>query len=61
MRLFRRKATTIEDESERCPQCAERVPEDADQCLMCGADLRFIRPLSSEGPSEQLPDEISRS
>jgi hypothetical protein len=51
MRFFRRKAT-IDDESERCPQCSERVPEGADQCLMCGADLRSIRPRSFRRSSE---------
>lgn len=39
MRLFRRKTTT-EQEGERCPRCLERVPEGADECLMCGVDLR---------------------
>ena len=47
MRFLRRKATS-EDESERCPQCSERVPDGADQCLMCGADLRPLRPQSPE-------------
>jgi rRNA maturation endonuclease Nob1 len=43
MGLFRRK-TTIEVESERCPLCGERLPDEADECAMCGADLRPLRP-----------------
>jgi hypothetical protein len=39
MGLFRRKAT-VEDEPERCPLCGERLPDDADECAMCGADLK---------------------
>ena len=45
MGLFRRKPT-IEDEPERCPLCSERVPEEATECAMCGADLRPLRPGS---------------
>jgi hypothetical protein len=40
---FRRKAT-VEDEPERCPVCRERLPDDADECAMCGADLKPLRP-----------------
>jgi len=43
MGLLRRKAT-VEDEPERCPVCRERLPDDADECAMCGADLRALRP-----------------
>jgi len=43
MALFRRKAT-VEDEPERRPVCRERLPGDADECGMCGADLRPLRP-----------------
>jgi hypothetical protein len=43
MALFRRKAT-LEDEPERCPVCRERLPDDADECAMCGADLKPLRP-----------------
>ena len=50
MGLFRRKAM-IEDEAERCPRCAERVPEGADECAMCGMDLR---PLRSPSPGPQV-------
>jgi rRNA maturation endonuclease Nob1 len=39
MALFRRKAI-VEDEPERCPVCRERLPDDVDECAMCGADLR---------------------
>jgi rRNA maturation endonuclease Nob1 len=37
MRLFRRKTPT--DDAARCPECRERVPNDADECAMCGHDL----------------------
>jgi hypothetical protein len=62
MRLFRRKATS-EDEGERCPRCRERVPEGADECLMCGVDLR---PLASrlarpEGRSARAQRQVSRT
>src|SRR5215204_2154895 len=43
MALFRRKAT-VEDEPERCPVCRERLPDDAHECAMCGADLKPLRP-----------------
>jgi rRNA maturation endonuclease Nob1 len=43
MGLLRRKTTT-EGEPERCPLCRERIPDDADECAMCGADLRPLRP-----------------
>jgi hypothetical protein len=42
MGLFRRKTTT-EDDGERCPRCAERVPDGANECAMCGIDLRPLR------------------
>ncbi len=48
MGLFRRKAI-IEDEGERCPRCAERVPDGASECAMCGVDLRPLRSPSA-GP-----------
>ena len=48
MGLFRRKAT-IDDEGERCPRCAERVPQGASECAMCGVDLRPLRSPSA-GP-----------
>jgi hypothetical protein len=47
MRLFRRK-TTDEVPEERCPYCSERLPERANDCQMCGADLRALRPRSPE-------------
>ena len=43
MGLFGRKAT-VEDEPERCPVCRERLPENSDECAMCGADLKPLRP-----------------
>jgi rRNA maturation endonuclease Nob1 len=43
MGLFRPKHK-IEDGPERCPVCTERLPEDADRCAMCGADLKALRP-----------------
>jgi hypothetical protein len=39
MGLFRRNEN-VEAEPERCPLCSERVPDGADECNMCGADLR---------------------
>jgi hypothetical protein len=42
MGLFRRNVT-VEDEPERCPVCRERLPDDADECAMCGADLKSLR------------------
>ena len=45
MRLFPRKHK-VEDEPERCPMCTERLPDDADQCAMCGANLKALRPSS---------------
>jgi hypothetical protein len=54
MRLFRRKAM-IQDEGERCPRCAERVPEGANECAMCGVDLRPVRSPSPGQQAEQAP------
>ena len=51
MRFFRSK-TDVEVEPERCPVCRERVPEHADQCGMCGADLRALRPWSERAAGE---------
>jgi rRNA maturation endonuclease Nob1 len=52
MRLFRRRNDEVEPE--RCPLCRERVPEHADECAMCGADLRTLRPRSPRGPREPV-------
>jgi rRNA maturation endonuclease Nob1 len=52
MRLFSRKPD-IEIEPERCPVCNERVPDEADECAMCGADLRALLP--SRGLRDELP------
>jgi predicted amidophosphoribosyltransferase len=52
MRLFRRK-TTDEVSEERCPYCSERLPEGANECQMCGANLT---PLGTRSP-EQLGKE----
>jgi hypothetical protein len=57
MRLFRRK-TTIENEGERCPRCAEKVLEGANECAMCGVDLR---PLRSSSPVAQMKQARTRS
>ena len=54
MGLFRRK-TTIEDDRERCPQCGERVPEGADECAMCGVDLRPLRAPGDQPRTERAP------
>jgi hypothetical protein len=45
MRFFRRNDDT-EAEPDRCPLCNERVPEGAEECAMCGADLKALRPRS---------------
>ena len=47
MRLFRRKATDEVPEARR-PYCSERVPKGVNECRMCGADLRALRPRSPE-------------
>ena len=47
MGLLRRKGNT-EPEPDRCPLCNERVPDEARECAMCGADLRALLP-SSQG------------
>ena len=52
MGLFRRKNDEVEPE--RCPLCRERVPEDADECAMCGADLRSLRPRSERRVGEPV-------
>lgn len=51
--MFRRKPK-VREEPERCPLCAERVPDGADECAMCGADLKALargRIAASAGPS----------
>jgi hypothetical protein len=57
MRLFRRRRVD-EPEGTRCPQCGERVPEGADECMMCGADLRSLvhapeQAAGSDGPGRE--------
>ena len=47
MGLFRRN-TNVEPEPEHCPLCGERVPEGADDCNMCGANLKPLRPAESQ-------------
>ena len=39
MGLFKRKPP-IDDETPRCPECRERVPEGATACAMCGRELQ---------------------
>ena len=41
MGLFRHKPK-VDDEPQRCPLCTENLPEGADACAMCGADLRAL-------------------
>ena len=41
--LFRRKPK-VEEEPERCPLCTERLPDGVEECAMCGADLKPLRP-----------------
>jgi hypothetical protein len=50
--LFRRK-NDLEPEPERCPLCTERVPEDAQECAMCGADLRTLLRRPETGGQEK--------
>ena len=45
MGLFRRD-TNEKAEAERCPLCTERVPDGAEECNMCGANLKPLRPSS---------------
>jgi hypothetical protein len=57
MGLFRRRPD-VEPEPERCPICTERVPDGADECAMCGADLRTMRrsrPGMGAGPHSGAP------
>lgn len=49
MGLFRRKAND-EPEPERCPLCSERVPDGSDECNMCGANLKALRPSAGRSP-----------
>ena len=37
MRLFKRKMPIAD--AVRCPECGERVPDDAHECAMCGHEL----------------------
>ena len=46
--MFGRKRNDDEVE-ERCPQCGEPVLEGAVECMMCGADLRPLRKVPSDG------------
>jgi hypothetical protein len=41
MGLFGRRKK-VEEESARCPLCRECVPDGADECRMCGADLKAL-------------------
>lgn len=54
MGLFKRKPV-IEDDGERCPRCGERVPEGANECAMCGVDLRPLRSSSGGRQVEHAP------
>ena len=54
--LFRRKPK-VEEGPERCPLCTERLPDGADECAMCGADLKALHPASEgevRGPLEPV-------
>lgn len=54
MGLFRRN-DNVEAEPERCPLCSERVPDGADECNMCGANLKPLRP-SAERDMRRLAE-----
>jgi hypothetical protein len=56
MRLFRRSANA-DREAERCPLCNEPLPDDAQECAMCGADLTALQPWSQRRGAETLPRE----
>ena len=47
MRLFKRKP--VGDEVPRCPDCAERIPDGAVECAMCGRDLRDLIEVVPQG------------
>ncbi len=45
MGLFRRKAAQDDVfETKRCPYCREPLPDSAEKCVMCGADLPVATP-----------------
>jgi hypothetical protein len=50
--LFRRKQAGLEDDSERCPRCRERVPDGAVECMMCGLALAPVRVQTSQERAE---------
>ena len=52
MGLFKRK-TTFEDDALRCPDCAERVPDGAAGCAMCGRDLADLSAGATEDRFER--------
>jgi hypothetical protein len=56
MRFFRRKPTS-EIERERCPYCREPLPEEAVECVMCGATLPRSR--AEEEETEERPEQDS--
>lgn len=56
MRLFRRKPIA-DAVTEGCPQCAERIPNGANECRMCGADLRPLRSSSRTPQVERTSSE----
>lgn len=47
MGLLRRKQVG-DEEVERCPNCRERVPEGAVECMMCGLRLQPVRGASAD-------------
>jgi hypothetical protein len=52
MRLIGRKRSD-EVVEERCPHCSEPVPEGAEECMMCGEDLKPLR--GATGSREDEP------
>jgi hypothetical protein len=50
MRLFGRQKPKLEDDTERCPRCRERVPEGATECMMCGLALAPVRVAEGDAP-----------
>jgi hypothetical protein len=53
MGLFRRRKTTYENR-ELCPRCGEPVPEHADECVMCGLDLKPFHSQTVD-PRQTIP------
>jgi predicted amidophosphoribosyltransferase len=56
MGLFRRDKPA-EDDGERCPRCGEPVPARAEECAMCGLDLKPFHARAPDHPLDAPPRE----